>query len=115
MNQGGTLTIILEEEFKAGQNWIKVSVQDTGSGIPPEVRDHLFEPFFTTKKAGKGTGLGLSIVQDIVRSYQGLLEVHSEPHQGTTFIVRLPVANPAAMPKPEEEPQDGTPSEQAAA
>jgi signal transduction histidine kinase len=115
MEQGGTLTIILEEEFKAGQNWIKVSVQDTGSGIPPEVRDHLFEPFFTTKKVGKGTGLGLSIVQDIVRSYQGLLEVHSEPHQGTTFIVRLPVANPAAMPAATEGAEAAAASEQAAA
>jgi|GEM_PF-1949926 len=118
MAQGGTLTICLEEEFQAAQNWIKVSVQDNGSGIPPEVRDHLFEPFFTTKKAGKGTGLGLSIVQDIVRSYQGLLEVESAPHQGTTFIVRLPAATVTAVaPDPSAEPalESTPPVEQKAA
>ena len=89
---GGTLTVRLEEETQPGQVWIKVSIQDTGTGIPSDVRDHLFEPFFTTKEPGKGTGLGLSIVQDIVRSYQGLLEVESVLHEGTTFIVRLPAA-----------------------
>lgn len=108
MPQGGTLTVILEDEHKAGQAWIKVSVQDTGTGIPADVRDHLFEPFFTTKTAGKGTGLGLSIVQDIVRSYQGLLEVHSEPHQGTTFIVRLPMATATEKADAPEVAADGT-------
>ncbi len=96
MPKGGTLTIVLEEDDAAGGRWIKVSIQDTGEGIPPEVRKRIFEPFFTTKEPGKGTGLGLSIVRDIVGSYQGVLEVQSEVHQGTTFIVRLPAQVPAA-------------------
>jgi signal transduction histidine kinase len=97
MPEGGTLTLRLEEEQQAGRAWIKVTVQDTGTGIPPEVRDHIFEPFFTTKGAGKGTGLGLPIVRDIIQSYQGLIEVHSEPHAGTGFIVRLPVTIACAI------------------
>jgi signal transduction histidine kinase len=91
MSSGGTLTVILEEEHSGGQRWIKVSIQDTGDGIPDEIRKKIFEPFFTTKPVGKGTGLGLSIVQDIIRTYSGLLEVQSELHKGTTFIVRLPL------------------------
>ncbi len=90
MQNGGTLTVILEEDTIAGQPWVRVSVKDTGEGISPEIRKRIFEPFFTTKAPGKGTGLGLSIVRDIVGNYQGVLEVQSEPHQGTTFIVRLP-------------------------
>jgi signal transduction histidine kinase len=91
MNGGGTLTVILEEEKKAGKNWVKVFVHDTGEGIPPDIRRRIFEPFFTTKAPDKGTGLGLSIVRDIVGSYRGVLEVESVVHQGTTFVVRLPL------------------------
>ena len=91
MAGGGTLTVILEEEDTAGKHWVKVSVRDTGEGIPSEIRRRIFEPFFTTKASGKGTGLGLSIVRDIVGSYNGVLEVESEVHQGTTFVVRLPM------------------------
>ena len=94
MHGGGTLTVTLEEEDTAGQHWVRVSVKDTGEGIPPEIRKRIFEPFFTTKAPGKGTGLGLSIVRDIVGNYQGVLEVQSEPHQGTTFVVRLPLRQP---------------------
>jgi signal transduction histidine kinase len=91
MPKGGTLTVILDEDHSAGKDWVKVSVQDTGSGIPEDARKRIFEPFFTTKPVGKGTGLGLSIVQDIVRSCQGVLEVQSELHKGTTFVVYLPL------------------------
>lgn len=91
MANGGTLTVILEEELSAGQPLVKISVQDSGSGIPADVREHIFEPFFTTKAPGKGTGLGLPIVRDIVQAYQGTLTVESELHKGTTFIVRLPL------------------------
>lgn len=91
MPRGGTLNVLIEEEYAGGQNLVKIMVQDTGEGIPPDVRDHIFEPFFTTKPIGKGTGLGLSIVRDIVQHYQGVLSVESELHKGTTFIVRLPV------------------------
>ena len=96
MPKGGTISVILEEETTAGRPWAKVSVHDTGEGIPPEIRKRIFEPFFTTKAPGKGTGLGLSIVRDIVGNYQGVLEIESEVHQGTTFVVRLPQSLPAA-------------------
>jgi len=92
MPGGGTLTVTLEEEHSSHKRWAKVSVKDTGEGIAPDVRRRIFEPFFTTKAPGKGTGLGLSIVRDIVGNYQGVLEVESELHQGTTFVVRLPLA-----------------------
>ena len=94
MPKGGTITVVLEEEEAAGRHWAKISIQDTGEGIPLEIRRRIFEPFFTTKAPGKGTGLGLSIVRDIVASNQGVLEVNSEVHQGTTFVVRLPLTPP---------------------
>ena len=69
---------------------LRISIRDTGSGIPPDVLGHLFEPFFTTKL--HGTGLGLPITRRIVQSHQGTIEVHSEPNQGTTFSITLPLA-----------------------
>ncbi len=67
-----------------------VEVSDTGEGIRPEVRDRIFEPFFTTKAVGVGTGLGLSICRDIVTSFGGSIEVHSEIGRGSLFRVTLP-------------------------
>jgi PAS domain S-box-containing protein len=68
------------------------SIRDTGQGIPPEIQRHVFEPFFTTKPADKGTGLGLSIVYGIVKGLGGAIELQSEPGQGTTFRIYLPLA-----------------------
>jgi len=70
---------------------IVVSVQDNGSGMPPEVLDKLFVPFFTTKEVGKGTGLGLSVSYGIVRSLGGKIEVESAVGEGSTFRLVLPV------------------------
>jgi len=64
---------------------------DTGKGIAPEYMDVLFDPGFTTKGAGVGTGLGLSISYNIVEKHAGTIEVKSEPGQGTTFTIRLPI------------------------
>uniref|UniRef100_C6DZA9 histidine kinase n=1 Tax=Geobacter sp. (strain M21) TaxID=443144 RepID=C6DZA9_GEOSM len=70
---------------------VKVTISDTGCGIPDEIKERIFEPFFTTKEVGKGTGLGLSISYDIVKKHGGSIEVKSTPGKGTTFSVVLPV------------------------
>ena len=74
--------------------FVYVSVSDTGSGISPEHLNRIFEPFFTTKDVGKGTGLGLSIVYDIItKKHKGDINVKSEQGKGTTFTVKLPTGN----------------------
>jgi PAS domain S-box-containing protein len=70
--------------------FVKTSVADSGTGIPPEVLSRIFDPFFTTKGIGKGTGLGLSIVHSICSQAGGFIEVESTPGQGTTFHLYLP-------------------------
>jgi PAS domain S-box-containing protein len=70
--------------------YVQIKVQDTGSGIPPEVLDKIFAPFFTTKELGKGTGLGLSTVLGIVKNHGGFLRVQSTVGQGTAFTLCLP-------------------------
>jgi len=94
MPQGGTLTV---SAAKKG-SFIEVGVHDTGTGIPPEIRQRIFEPFFTTKEVGKGTGLGLSLAYEILKKHQGTIECQSEAGRGTTFLFRLPISgkkNPA--------------------
>jgi CheY-like chemotaxis protein/two-component sensor histidine kinase len=85
---------------------VVVEVEDTGSGISPELTAKIFEPFFTTKPIGAGTGLGLSICQRIVESFGGSIAVKSELGRGSTFTVRLPVApdSERSVPKPEPAP-----------
>ncbi len=74
--------------------YVRVSVTDTGSGMPPETLEQVFDPFFTTKPVGEGTGLGLSIVRGIVSSHDGYLTVDSRLGHGTTFTVYLPASAP---------------------
>lgn len=71
-------------------DYICVSIADTGKGIAPATIKRIFEPFFTTKDVGKGTGLGLSIAYDIVKKHKGTIDVKSEVGKGTTFTVRIP-------------------------
>lgn len=75
--------------------WLVLSVQDSGTGIPPAVLARIWEPFFTTKEAGKGTGLGLSTVRGIVETHRGFISVQSEEGKGTLFRVFLPAAEGA--------------------
>jgi len=89
---GGTLTIGLCER----RGWLELSVSDTGSGIPEEIRDKIFEPFVTTKGAlggsqTPGTGLGLSVSYGIVQEHGGTIAVASAIGRGTTMTVRLPI------------------------
>lgn len=74
---------------------VVVEVQDSGTGIPEQVRGHIFEPFFTTKPVGKGTGQGLAIVQSVVvKKHHGAVTFTTEIGKGTTFILSLPLTPP---------------------
>ena len=122
MPDGGVLTIetssvCVEEEFAEKYDFDRpgmyalISVSDTGIGIGASTRDKIFEPFFTTKEIGKGTGLGLSIVYGIIRQHGGDVHVCSEPGQGTTFKIYIPVAETAPEEAKKEEialPEHGT-------
>jgi two-component system cell cycle sensor histidine kinase/response regulator CckA len=79
-----------EHELPAG-SYAKISCRDTGTGISDSVVERIFEPFFTTKEVGKGTGLGLSTSYGIICQFQGSIEVDSQPGQGATFTVWLPL------------------------
>lgn len=83
----GTVTITTSSD----EQFVHVSVQDDGKGIPADVLPHIFDPFFTTKKVGEGTGLGLSIVYKIVQQHGGRIKVSSKPGVGTRFIISLPL------------------------
>ena len=111
--KGGVLEIGLSDHYLdsrgAGEfetpkpgRYLRLTVTDTGYGIPPDVIDKIFDPYFTTKETGEGTGMGLSVAHGIVKSHGGDITVESEPEKGTTFHVLLP--------KYEEETAD-TPSE----
>ncbi|HBA86258.1 MAG TPA: hypothetical protein DCZ95_19420 [Verrucomicrobia bacterium] len=69
---------------------VMVEIRDTGTGIPPDCREHIFEPFYTTKEEGKGTGLGLSTAYGIVRHFDGLIEFDTEMNKGTAFRIYFP-------------------------
>ncbi len=102
MPQGGVLSVSAEpveisplealknREARLGK-FVCFSVSDTGRGVPPEVLPRLFEPFFTTKPEGEGVGLGLAMVYGIAQQHGGWVECQSQPGQGSTFRVFIPV------------------------
>ena len=86
MSDGGRL----EVSFDSSEDWVKVSVKDSGPGIPVDQLEQIFQPFFSTKLQEGGTGLGLSISYNIVQRHGGHLRVASHPGEGCTFFVELP-------------------------
>jgi len=101
MPMGGTLTIkasnIFVDENYAKMNidadtgnFVRLTISDTGTGMPLEVRQRIFDPFFTTKEIGKGTGLGLATAMTIVKSHNGFINVYSEPSKGSRFGIYFP-------------------------
>ena len=97
----------------AENNRVRISIADTGAGIPEDVLAKIRDPFFTTKEVGKGTGLGLSIVDQIITSHGGELQIESEPGKGTTVTIVLPII--ATTPGEETEAADETPTADEAA
>ena len=90
---------------RACSGYVEVRVQDTGSGIPVEVRDRIFDPFFTTKEVGKGTGQGLAIARSVVvDKHGGTIHFETEIGKGTAFVVRLPIDDGALTPAHRTEP-----------
>jgi two-component system NtrC family sensor kinase len=89
LNEQGSISITTS----MNDNFIEITVFDTGCGIPKDNIGRIFDPFFTTKEISKGSGLGLSICCDIVKSYNGKIDVVSEPGKGTKFTVSIPYAN----------------------
>jgi len=82
-------------------SYLKLSVKDSGKGIPPGLQQQIFNPYFTTKEKGKGTGLGLAVVQGIVKSNNGAVTVESEVGKGAAFHVYLPTINRKLTPEDE--------------
>jgi len=97
MPGAGTLTI---RTRNLGEDRIEVRVEDTGTGMAPQVLERALEPFFTTKEMGKGTGLGLAMAYSTVKAHQGQLELESEPGRGTRVRMTFP-ASPAPAADPD--------------
>ena len=76
---------------KKSGNQISITVSDNGNGIPHKIIDKIFQPFFTTKPTGQGTGLGLSLSYDIIKAHGGEIKVASKEHEGSEFIIELPL------------------------
>ena len=101
MDKGGILTIKLDKQLIGARQvkgaskiqkgtYIRIIISDTGHGMDQATVERIFEPFFTKKEVGSGSGLGLSVVHGIVKSYNGTIEVESEPGEGSSFIIHLP-------------------------
>jgi len=96
--QAAPRRIALATRLDTGRRRVRLTVTDTGPGIPPAIQAKIFEPFFTTKPAGHGTGLGLSLCRGIVEDHGGSIEVQSDPGGGATFVIELPVPEQTSLP-----------------
>ena len=117
-NDVGTLKVTLDDVqieeddisdqpgFSAPGHYVRLSVSDNGTGIPPEIMDRIFDPFFTTKPKDEGTGMGLAMVHGIIKSYKGDIAVYSQVGQGTAVRVFIPAIQRASK---EEIAVDTTP------
>lgn len=122
MSPAGKLTIKTENvylgaplehyEHMAPGEYIKVTITDTGHGIPPKIQDKIFDPFFSTKKADKqrGSGLGLSVVRGIVKDHQGFIDLRSDVGAGSTFILYFPTCRDEILPMEQAKQYQGTES-----
>jgi PAS domain S-box-containing protein len=91
IGKGGPEKGTIKVQTRYCPEWDEVRIQDTGSGIPENIRSRIFDPFFTTKEIGKGTGQGLAIARSvIVDKHGGTIHFETEEGKGTTFIIRLP-------------------------
>jgi signal transduction histidine kinase len=99
--ESGKLKVVIAPATSNGRKGVEIDFQDTGSGVPAQLREQIFNPFFTTKKTG--VGLGLSIVSKIVDEHQGWVRVTSEPGEGACFRVFFPVEDAAEMQPPGKE------------
>jgi two-component system NtrC family sensor kinase len=97
MPDGGELRVRMKH--LAGPKMVRVEVQDTGVGIPPEIQGRIFEPFYSTKTEGQGTGLGLSVLYGVVQRHLGRVDFRSRPGEGSTFWIDLPL-QPPPLPVP---------------
>ncbi len=86
--EGGAVQV--RTELEPGGGWVRVQVQDNGVGIPPEKQADIFKPFVSTK-GSRGTGLGLAVSRKILREHGGDILIHSQPGEGSTFTLRLPL------------------------
>lgn len=90
MPKGGVLKVSTGTAEAGGRRYARLTVEDTGEGIPEGLAGRIFDPFVTTKEAGKGTGLGLSITSGIIKEHRGEIKVESERGRGTVFTVTIP-------------------------
>ena len=89
MGNDGTLIL---HSHNLSDGWVEIRVEDTGCGMSAEVLERAFDPFYTTKPIGKGTGLGLSMAYSAVKAHRGVLEITSQPAQGTVVAMRFPAS-----------------------
>ena len=113
----GTITgLELRKHFQEArqEEYVWITVTDTGHGLDKAIKNRIFEPFFTTKSQGQGSGLGLSVVYGIVTNHSGFIDMASEAGRGTTFDIYLPVPSDAAAIIPAEAAREEKKTEQTA-